>query len=121
MCSWWGTTARLSVIVLESAMQPSTAQFKFASISVQDESVDRVLSAVSRQMIDRLGENVDLALVFPSSYFLRHAAGLGVNLRQAIGAHFMIGCCAEGVIGPDHEIENEPAVAVVAAQLPGVG
>ena len=102
-------------------MQPTTAQFKFASISVQDESIDRVLSAVSRQMIDRLGEHVDLALVFPSSHFLKHAAGLGVNLRRAIGAKVMIGCCAEGVIGPDHEIEGEPAVAVVAAQLPGVG
>ena len=102
-------------------MQPQTAQFKFASISVQDDSVDRVLSAVSKQMIDRLGEHVDLALVFPSSHFLRHAADLGVNLRRAIGARVMIGCCSEGVIGPDHEIEDEPAVAVVAAQLPGVG
>jgi small ligand-binding sensory domain FIST len=102
-------------------MQPQTAQFKFASISVQDESVDRVLSAVSKLMIDRLGEHVDLALVFPSSHFLRHASGLGANLRRAIGAKVMIGCCSEGVIGPDHEIENEPAVAVVAAQLPGVG
>lgn len=102
-------------------MQPQTAQFKFASISVQDDSVDRVLSAVSKQMIDRLGEHVDLALVFPSSHFLRHAADLGVNLRRAIGAKVMIGCCSEGVIGPDHEIEDEPAVAVVAAQLPGVG
>ena len=102
-------------------MQPQTSQFKFASLSVRDESVDRVLSAVSRQMVDRLGEHVDLALVFPSSHFLRHAAVLGDNLRRAIGAKVMIGCCSEGVIGPDHEIENEPAVAVVAAQLPGVG
>lgn len=102
-------------------MQPTTAQFKFASISVQDESVDRVLSAVSREVIERLGEHVDLALVFPSTHFLQHAAGLGANLRRAIGAKVMIGCCAEGVIGPEHEIENEAAVAVVAAQLPGVG
>src|SRR5689334_2992968 len=102
-------------------MQPQTSQFKFASISVQDESVDRVLSAISKQMVDRLGEHVDLALVFPSSHFLRHAALLGENLRRALGAKVMIGCCSEGVIGPEHEIENEPAVAVVAAQLPGVG
>jgi small ligand-binding sensory domain FIST len=102
-------------------MQPLTTQFRFASISVEDESVDRILSAVSKQMIDRLGEHVDLALIFPSSHFVKHAAALGENLRRAIGARVMIGCCAEGVIGPDHEIEDEPAVAVVAAQLPGVG
>jgi len=102
-------------------MQPTTAQFKFASISVQDESVDRVLSAVSHQVIDRIGEHVDLALVFPSTHFVKHAAELGLKLRGAIGARVMIGCCAEGVIGPEHEIENEPAVAIIAAQLPGVG
>jgi small ligand-binding sensory domain FIST len=98
----------------------SAADFRFASISVTDDSVDRVLSAVSRQVLDRLGEHVDLALVFPSAHFIRHAAGLGLNLRRAIGARTMIGCCADGVIGPEHEIENEPAVAVVAARLPGV-
>jgi small ligand-binding sensory domain FIST len=101
-------------------MPQQTAQFRFASMSVTDHSIDRILSAVSRQMIDRLGEHVDLALIFPSSHFVKHAAGLGVNLRRAIGAKVMIGCCAEGVIGPQHEIEGEPAVAVVAAQLPGV-
>ena len=101
-------------------MPQQTAQFRFASLSVTDDSIDRILSAVSRQMIDRLGEHVDLALIFPSSHFVKHAAGLGVNLRRAIGAKVMIGCCSEGVIGPQHEIEGEPAVAVVAAQLPGV-
>src|SRR5262245_14051801 len=128
MCSSWETTARLCAIVLrppsnpfKKDMQPTTAQFKFASISVQDESIDRVLSAVSKQVIDRIGEHVDLALVFPSSHFVQHAAGLGENLRRAIGAKVMIGCCAQGVIGPDHEFENEPAVAIIAAQLPGVG
>ncbi|HEX6789845.1 MAG TPA: FIST N-terminal domain-containing protein [Candidatus Krumholzibacteria bacterium] len=99
---------------------PHTAQFRFASISITDDSVDRILSAVSKRILDGLGEHVDLALVFPSSHFVKHAAEMGVNLRRAIGARAMIGCCAEGVIGPDHEIENEPAVAVVAARLPGV-
>src|SRR6187455_3198874 len=114
MCSSWETTARLCAIVRSAPalwsfqrMQPTTAQFKFASISVQDESVDRVLSAVSHQVIDRIGEHVDLALVFPSTHFVKHAAELGLKLR--------------GVIGPEHEIENEPAVAIIAAQLPGVG
>jgi small ligand-binding sensory domain FIST len=95
-------------------------QFRFASISVAEENIDRILSVVSKQILDQLGEHVDLALVFPSRHFVKHAAGLGVNLRRAIGARTMIGCCAEGVIGPRHEIEDEPAVAVVAAQLPGV-
>lgn len=101
-------------------MHPQTAQFRFASISVADESVDRVLEATSRQVLDRLGENVDLALIFPSSHFVDQAVDLGAKMRGAIGARVMIGCCSEGVIGPKHEIEDEPAVAVVAATLPGV-
>ena len=97
-----------------------TPQFRFASISVADDSIDRILTDVSGQVLDRLGEHVDLALVFPSSHFVGRADGLGARLRSAIGARVMIGCCAEGVIGPLHEIEDEPAVAVVAARLPGV-
>jgi small ligand-binding sensory domain FIST len=95
-------------------------QIRFASVSVVDRDVDNLLRGVSQAMLERLGEHVDLALVFPSRHFVAHAAGLAVNLRRAIGARVMIGCCAEGVIGPRHEIEDEPAVAVVAAQLPGV-
>ena len=95
-------------------------QFRFASLSVVDRNIDHLLRDVSREMLDRLGEHVDLALVFASRHFTAHGAGLALNLRRAIGARVMIGCCAEGVIGPRHEIEEEPALAVVAAQLPGV-
>ena len=101
-------------------MQPAAAPFRFASISVRDDDIDRVLAAVSGRILDRLGEHVDLALVFPSVHFVPRAERLGEGLRRAIGARVMIGCCADGVIGPDHEIEDEPAVTVVAAQLPGV-
>jgi small ligand-binding sensory domain FIST len=62
-----------------------------------------------------------VALVFASRHFAPHASsGLAARLRGAVGARVMVGCCAEGVIGPRHEIEDEPALAVVAAQLPGV-
>jgi small ligand-binding sensory domain FIST len=101
-------------------VNPQTAQFRFASISVADDSLDRALAAVSRQVLDRLGEHVDLALIFPSAHFLEDADELSTKVRRAIGARVIIGCCSEGVIGPQHEIEDEPALAVVAAQLPGV-
>ena len=96
-------------------------QFRFASVLVKDNDVDRALREVSKQILDRLGEHVDLALVFPSRHFAARATELAGNLRRAIGTRVMIGCCAEGVIGARHEIEDEPAIAVVAAQLPGVG
>ncbi|HEU4363910.1 MAG TPA: FIST N-terminal domain-containing protein [Candidatus Krumholzibacteria bacterium] len=93
---------------------------KFVSLSVTGENVDEILRDVSRAVLDRLGEHADFALVFPSAHFAPRAESLVVNLRRAIGARVMLGCTGEGVIGPAHEIEGQPAVAVVAAQLPGV-
>ena len=93
---------------------------KFVSLSVTGENVDNILRDVSRAVLDRLGEHADFALVFPSAHFAPQAESLVVNLKRAIGARVMLGCTGEGVIGPSHEIEGQPAVAVVAAQLPGV-
>jgi small ligand-binding sensory domain FIST len=93
---------------------------KFVSLSVTGENVDEILVDVSRAVLDRLGEHADFALVFPSAHFAPRAEGLVANLKRAIGARVMIGCTGEGVIGPAHEIEGRPAVAVVAAQFPGV-
>lgn len=94
---------------------------KFVSLSVTGENVDEILRDVSRAVLDRLGEHADFALVFPSAHFAPQAESLVLNLKRAIGARVMLGCTGEGVIGPAHEIEEQPAVAVVAARLPGVG
>jgi small ligand-binding sensory domain FIST len=93
---------------------------KFASISVTGDNVDDLLRAVSTEILERLGEHADLALVFPSVHFAPRAEGMVADLKRAIGARVMIGCTGEGVIGPAHEIEGQPALAVVAAQMPGV-
>jgi len=93
---------------------------KFASVCVSDPNLDVILDEIGKAMISRLGESADIALVFSSMHFAKRADGFARDLKMAIGARSMIGCCAEGVIGPDHEVEDEPAISVVAAQLPGV-
>ncbi|MDH4037753.1 MAG: FIST C-terminal domain-containing protein [Candidatus Krumholzibacteria bacterium] len=93
---------------------------KFVSLSVTGEDIDEILRDISKAVLDRLGEHADFALVFPSSHFASRAEDLVSNLKSAIGARVMLGCTGEGVIGPAHEIEDQPAVAVVAALLPGV-
>jgi small ligand-binding sensory domain FIST len=94
---------------------------KFVSLSVVGDDIDTILRDVSRAVLDRLGEHADFALVFASAHFAPRAESLVANLKSAIGARVMLGCTGEGVIGPSHEIEDQPAVAVVAAQMPGVG
>jgi small ligand-binding sensory domain FIST len=93
---------------------------RFAAVSVVDQNLDAILAEVAKNTLDRLGESVDVALVFPSTHFAKRAEGFARDLKMAIGARVMIGCCGEGVIGPTHEIEDEPAIAVVAGKLPGV-
>lgn len=95
-------------------------EMKFASISVTGENVGDLLREVSAAILDRLGEHADLALVFPSAHLAPGAEGMVADLKRAIGARVMIGCAGEGVIGPEHEIEGQSALAVVAARLPGV-
>jgi small ligand-binding sensory domain FIST len=93
---------------------------KFVSLSVTGEDTGEILRDVSRAVLERLGEHADFAMVFPSAHFGPNAEELVANLKRAVGARVMLGCTGEGVIGPVHEIEGQPAVAVVAAQLPGV-
>jgi small ligand-binding sensory domain FIST len=93
---------------------------RFASVAVTSSNVDVLLRDVSKAVLDRLGEHADVAFVFVNAALAPRAETLAANLKRAIGARVLIGCTGEGVIGPAHEIEDQPALAVVAAQLPGV-
>ncbi|MBI3538532.1 MAG: FIST C-terminal domain-containing protein [Chloroflexi bacterium] len=62
----------------------------------------------------------DLALVFFTPHYARVGAFLAENLRRDLTPRVLLGCTSEGVIGKTQEIENEPAIALVVAQLPGV-
>jgi small ligand-binding sensory domain FIST len=93
---------------------------RFASVAVTSSNVDVLLRDVGKAVLDRLGEHADVAFVFVNAALAPRAQTLAANLKRAIGARVLIGCTGEGVIGPAHEIEDQPALAVVAAQLPGV-
>ncbi len=93
---------------------------KFASVAVTSSNVDVLLRDAGAAVLDRLGEHADVAFVFVNAVLAPHAQTLAANLKRTIGARVMIGCTGEGVIGPAHEIEDQPALAVVAAQMPGV-
>ncbi len=58
--------------------------------------------------------------VFLSAHFVDETRPIVQRLLKGLNPQVMIGCTAEGVIGPDEEIENDAAIAVIAGQLPGV-
>ena len=79
--------------------------------------LDRVLPA-AREGLG--GSAPDLGVVFATNHFEDELPAAVERIRRDIGARTLLGCTAEGVIGPEHEHEGEPAVAVWLAALPGV-
>jgi small ligand-binding sensory domain FIST len=60
----------------------------------------------------------DLVIVFMSSHFGKAARAICQQVRSHMPSSVLIGCTAEGVICDDEEVENTPAITVIAAQLP---
>lgn len=62
----------------------------------------------------------DLAMVFLSPHHRAEAAAVAEVIARQTGARALLGCTAESIVGGDREIENEPAVSLWLARLPGV-
>jgi small ligand-binding sensory domain FIST len=98
-----------------------TQRIEFASSTSRErdtrKATKEVVSAIERQMgLDA----VDFAMVFVSPHFVREAEKVSREVRSALGPRTLLGCAGEGVIGDGEEIESAPAIAAIAARLPGV-
>jgi small ligand-binding sensory domain FIST len=80
-------------------------------------AVEETLEAIQRQLE---GATPDLLIVFVSREFAAHHERLIRLLRADWTDTVLFGCSASGVIGAGHEIEEQPAISVTAAVLPGV-
>lgn len=68
-----------------------------------------------------LGEGpVDLALVFLSASHVANVQAIATAVRRRLAPGTLLGASARGIVSPEHEIETEPALALIAARLPGV-
>ena len=63
---------------------------------------------------------INLAFVFFTAHHAPEADALLERLSSELAPAALVGCSAEGVIGPDREIERAPAVSLLLAKLPGV-
>jgi small ligand-binding sensory domain FIST len=66
------------------------------------------------------GMEADLVVLFASHHHADDVESLVSGVWEGVATRNLIGCLADGVIGPDHEIERAPAVALWAAKMPGV-
>jgi small ligand-binding sensory domain FIST len=87
-------------------------------------SVDPDAGKAEEQTLARVREGLgrrsaDLCAVFVSHHYGGAIEQLGQRLRHATGAQVVVGCTGESIIGGDREIEQEPALSVWCAALPG--
>jgi small ligand-binding sensory domain FIST len=62
----------------------------------------------------------DLAFVFFTAHHAPEADALLDRLQSTLDPAALVGCSAEGVIGPDREVERAPAIVLLLAHLPNV-
>ncbi|MEO1133783.1 MAG: FIST N-terminal domain-containing protein [Cyanobacteria bacterium J06639_1] len=66
------------------------------------------------------GKDADLAILFVSAAFASEYARVLPLLRDMLSVNVLLGCSGGSIVGGSREIENEPAIALSLAQLPGV-
>jgi small ligand-binding sensory domain FIST len=94
---------------------------RWASALAVDPTLEAAVAAAGARVRAELGGGpADLLLAFVSGH---HAAAFD-RVPTLLAAHCpagtVVGCGAAGVIGGGHEVEDRPAVALMAAVLPGV-
>jgi small ligand-binding sensory domain FIST len=96
-------------------------QMYFASASSSEPDAGDVAVELVAQIEKQMqGHAIDCAFIFLSPHFAQAAGQLSRDLRAALHPRLLIGCTGEGVISSDREIEQEPAVTMVAAHLPQI-
>lgn len=94
---------------------------QWAATVAGDEQLDVALERASDEIWTQLDQRTpDLLLVFVSPHYPEPDSLLMALLRQQFTDTLVLGCSAGGVLGGGRELEQQAAVALVAARLPGV-
>lgn len=95
---------------------------QWASAISQQNTLRAALSECVASVRASLGDTAaDLAVVFASSEYASDYAGLPELAVEMLGEQVMVlGCSGGGIIGGGSEVEQEPAVSLTVACLPGV-
>ena len=94
---------------------------QFASALSREVQTEAAVSAVLEQVAPQLPEqHAHLGFVFASPHHLKAFPRLLHVMQERFATHTLIGCTGGGVIGDRREVENQPALALMVAHLPGV-
>ena len=73
-----------------------------------------------REAGERLGTTASLAIVFVSPHHAAELETIASEIRERLSPGCLLGCTGESIVGVAREIEEEPAVSLWLASLPGV-
>jgi small ligand-binding sensory domain FIST len=85
-----------------------------------DQSSDDAARRVIEETQAKPDAKTDLAFLFFTAHHRDAAPRIVERLWLELDPQCLVGCCAEGVIGADREIEREPGIALLTASAPGV-
>jgi small ligand-binding sensory domain FIST len=94
---------------------------RFASADTTESDPQAAVADVVGRIREQIPDgDLDFGLLFLSPHFVEGAEQYVGSIRDALGPRVLIGCTGEGVIGSSHEIEQGPAMSLVAGVLPNV-
>ena len=96
-------------------------EMMFASATTTEPGLQDATRSLVEQVRSQLDTRaIDLLVIFMSAQFAPQAAVVGEELQRALGPRVLLGATCEGVIGREMEIENQPAITLIAAHAPTI-
>ncbi len=94
---------------------------RIAATAASRDSVERLTQQVVTDAKGQLGgAKPDLGVLFVSNHYEEDLPTIAGRIRQETDVATFLACTAEGVIGAGQEYEQEPAISLWMASLPGV-
>lgn len=94
---------------------------QFASAMSREMQTAAAVAEVVDNVTSQLAEpSAHLSLVFASPHHLKDFPQQLQVMQERLSSHTLIGCTGGGVIGAQQEVEQRPALSLMAAHLPGV-
>lgn len=102
------------------AQHPSPDTIKMvAAMSTREDPIDAALQ-VSDRLKQQLDTPPDLLIVFATIHHARKMGMIADTLRDRLSSIHMLGVTADGVMSGPTEIQDGPALSVMACRFPGV-
>jgi small ligand-binding sensory domain FIST len=94
---------------------------QWASVSSAEPGLAKAVVDAADQLLDAFaGTEPDLVIAFVSQQYGSQFSALNELLRREFESALLCGCTGVSVIGGGHELEDQPAIALMGAVLPDV-